>query len=432
MKLHPYGMIYTVLYIILCKLFLETFAKKRSVSIFYTTMLLGVLSVLEYVCSVVLADFLVLKAILIIVMGSFVMMYVFGEKFWRILILMLLYQGLCFVTDCISWTFLNCVFASAGQEYLRSTNLQMFMAILSQILLFCILLIIKKCFIKQNTAILTGMQWIRITIFPIFTIITIISILIYFNMSSSEEQKNVLLCIAFGMLIMNILVFYLIGDILEGEEKLRKEVLFHKRVKSEIDMYHQISENYNQQRKREHEYRNQMMVVGALVKDRKLEKLEDYLSKWDKQPENWVDYFDANHVIVNAILNTKYQEARDKGIVFVVKINDLSHAKIQDEDMVIILSNLLNNAIEACQSCTDKIIKIKLVKEKEQTVISVVNTFGTMPVLVSGEYQTTKENKAEHGIGIRNIKETVDKYGGSYVIRHKDHLFQVVIVIPEK
>lgn len=57
MKLHPYGMIYTVLYIILCKLFLETFAKKRSVSIFYTTMLLGVLSVLEYVCSVVLAGF---------------------------------------------------------------------------------------------------------------------------------------------------------------------------------------------------------------------------------------------------------------------------------------------------------------------------------------------------------------------------------------
>ena len=177
---------------------------------------------------------------MIIVMGTFVMMYVFGEKFWRILILMLLYQGLCFVTDCISWTFLNCVFASAGQEYLQSTNLQMFMAILSQILLFCILLIIKKCFIKQNTAILTGMQWIRITIFPIFTIITIISILIYFNMSSSEEQKNVLLCIAFGMLIMNILVFYLIGDILEGEEKLRKEVLFRKRVKSEIDMYHQI------------------------------------------------------------------------------------------------------------------------------------------------------------------------------------------------
>lgn len=99
--------------------------------------------------------------------------------------------------------------------------------------------------------------------------------------------------------------------------------------------------------------------------------------------------------------------------------------------MFIILSNLLNNAIEACRSCADKRIKIKLVKEKERTVISVVNTFGTKPVLVSGEYQTTKKKKAAHGIGIRNIKETADKYGGSCVIRHKDHLFQVVIVIPE-
>ena len=38
-------------------------------------------------------------------------------------------------------------------------------------------------------------------------------------------------------------------------------------------MYHQISENYNQQRKREHEYRNQMMVVGALVKRQKVGKV---------------------------------------------------------------------------------------------------------------------------------------------------------------
>lgn len=432
MKLHPYGMVYTVLYIVLCKLFLETFAKKRAVSIIRTTILLGVLSVLEYVCSIVLADFLVLKAVLIIFMGTFVMMYVFHEKFLRILVLMLLYQGLCFATDYIAWAFLNHVFVSIWQEYSLTTDLQMFMAILSQILLFCILLIIKKCFIKQNTATLTGIQWIRISIFPIFTIISIISILIYFNMSSSEKQKNVLLCIAFGMLIMNIFVFYLIGDILEGEVKLRKEVLFRKRVKSEIDMYRQISENYNQQRKREHEYRNQIMVVRALVKDRKLEKLEDYLSKLDKQSGNRVDYFDTNHVIVNAILNTKYQEARDKGIVFVVKINDLSNIKIRDEDLVIILSNLLNNAIEACGLCSDKLIKIKLVKEKGQIIISVVNTFGTKPVLVNGEYQTTKENKAAHGIGIWNIKETVSKYDGSCVIGHRNSLFQVVIVIPEK
>lgn len=432
MKLHPYGMVYTILYIVLCKLFLETFAKKRSVHIVCTTVLLGVLSVLEYVCSVVLAEFMILKVILVILLGTIAMMCVFQEKFARILVLMLLYQGLCFATDYISWTFLNNVFLFMKHEYLLTTNLQMFMAILSQSLLFCIVLVVKKYFVKQSTAILTRMEWVRISVFPFFTMITIISMLIYFDMSANEKQKDVLLCIAFGILIMNIFLFYLIGDILKREAKLREEALFCKRVKGEIDMYRQISENYNQQRKREHEYRNQIMVVGALVRDRKLDKLENYLSKWAEQPENRVDYFDANHVIVNAILNTKYQEAKDKGIVFVVRINDLSHIQIQDEDLVIILSNLLNNAIEACGSCTNRVIKIKLLKEKKQTVMSVINTFGTKPVLSGGEYQTTKGNKAAHGIGIRNVKETVTKYGGSCVIKHDECLFRFSIVIPDK
>lgn len=432
MILHPYGMVYTILYIILCKIFLETFAKKRSGHIIYTTVLLIGLSALEYACSIVLSDFLILKTILILLMGTIVMRCIFQEKLLRIFVLMLLYQGLCFVTDYISWAFLNNVFVSIDQEYLLTLTLQMFMAILSQILLFCILLVIKKCFVKQNTATLTKTEWIRISVFPIFTMISIISILIYFDTSANEKQKNVLLCTAFGMLIMNIFIFYLIGDILKREAKLREEALFRKRVKSEFDMYRQISENYNQQRKREHEYRNQMMVVGALVRDRKLDKLETYLRKLDGQSENRVDYFDANHVIVNAILNTKYQEAKDKGIVFVVKINDLSHTQIQDEDLVIILSNLLNNAIEACELCTDKVIKIKFVKEKRQTVISVINTFGMEPVLADGEYQTTKENKTAHGIGIRNVEETVSKYNGSCVIKHSERLFQFIIVIPEK
>ncbi len=55
----------------------------------------------------------------------------------------------------------------------------------------------------------------------------------------------------------------------------------------------------------------------------------------------------------------------DKNIVFIFKINDLSGINVSDEDIVVILSNLLNNAIEACEKCPDKrVIKMKLVREK--------------------------------------------------------------------
>ena len=60
-----------------------------------------------------------------------------------------------------------------------------------------------------------------------------------------------------------------------------------------------------------------------------------------------LDYIKTNNVIIDAILNSKYKETLDKGIVFIFQINDLSGIKMRDEDIVVILSNLLNNAIEA-------------------------------------------------------------------------------------
>jgi len=76
-------------------------------------------------------------------------------------------------------------------------------------------------------------------------------------------------------------------------------------------------------------------------------------------------------VIVNAILNTRYKEATDKGIVFVLKVNNLSNVKICEKDIVLILSNLLNNAIEVCERAKEKVIKLKFMLEEEQIIISV-------------------------------------------------------------
>lgn len=67
-----------------------------------------------------------------------------------------------------------------------------------------------------------------------------------------------------------------------------------------------------------------------------------------------------NHVIVNAILNTKYQESISKYIVFVFKINDLSQIGMDDKYLVVVLANLFNNDIEACEKFEEKkVIKFK-------------------------------------------------------------------------
>ena len=140
------------------------------------------------------------------------------------------------------------------------------------------------------------------------------------------------------------------------------------------------------------------------------------------------DYISTNHVIVDAILNAKYHEMISKNILFVFHINDLSKIGIEDEDLVVILSNLLNNAIEACEKCSGKkIIKMKFIKEK-QIVLSVKNTYDTS----QAPPRKTSGDKAleEHGYGIRNIIEAVNKYHGVYSIRTGKEEFYFSIMIP--
>lgn len=123
-------------------------------------------------------------------------------------------------------------------------------------------------------------------------------------------------------------------------------------------------------------------------------------------------------MIINAILNTKYQEAISKHIVFVLKVNDLSRIGIDDEDLVVVLANLLNNAIEACEKCEEKkIIKFKFMVEDELIILSVKNTYNQPLVYDNDEIRNSKTVEPEaHGVGIKNIIRIVEKYEGEYVI----------------
>lgn len=429
MLLHIYGIIYTMLFVVLCKMFIETFAKKNISNDVYGFLLLIGMVIVEYMHSVLFARFMLVKVAGIILWGTFFMWIYFKQRIIRLSILILLYYGLCITTDYISMTMVEHFIVHIQKEQLLSQTMSLLMGCLSQIVLFCIILGIRWYFTNSSASMMTEFEWVRFAIFPIFTIGFILAMLANFNVMADDRQKNVLLCMTFGMLLINVLTFYLVHDILEREAQIREDKLFRERMKNETRMYRQISENYDKQCKREHEYKNQMMVVSALVKKRELKNLDRYLDKTCEEIEHKIDSIDTNHVIVNAILNTKYQEAREKGIVFVLRINDLSDIPISDEDIVVILSNLLNNALEACEKCDEKMIKTKFTMENGQIVISVANTYVDNPIIVNGSYQTSKEDVSIHGMGIRNVKEVVDKYGGTCVIKHDNQIFRFIVFI---
>lgn len=241
-----------------------------------------------------------------------------------------------------------------------------------------------------------------------------------------------MLSLPFGMVGMNIVVFYLINDIVEREMKMHENKVFQIQAKNQLEMYRSISENFDNQKRKTHEYKNQISCIESLLDKKQYSKLEEYVKKIYGSLNNEPDAINTNNVIVNAILNTKYLEAEAKGIVFVFRVNDLSELKIEDEDVVTILANLLNNAIEACETCEDKkAIKFKFVKEDDMIIIAVKNSFNYDVVYENGEIKSTKTSSVdEHGVGIKNVLKIIEKYGGAYVIEDKNKEFFFSIIIP--
>ena len=417
--------------IMCCKIFYETFGKIRYkgwINMIQFVLLLGSISFLSFSFS----EYFVIRQISGILLFSVFMLWHVKISLKKSFVLAVLFDALLLAMDYL--IYLICRWfslggKSLGQQYEFGLVLA---SLLAKVILFFIILIIRKQFGKKSMEVMRDTEWLRFLFFPVFTIAAISAMMSVFGYVQTVEQANLLAVIAFGMVGMNIVVFYLINDIVEREMKMHENKVFQIQAKNQLEMYQSISENYDTQKRKTHEFKNQILCIESLLDKKQYSKLEEYVKKIYGSLNNGPDVINTNNVIVNAILNTKYQEAEAKGIVFVFQVSDLSGLKIRDEDVVTILTNLLNNAIEACEACEDKkIIKFKFIKEDDMIIIAVKNTFIYDIVYENGEIKSTKTSSVtEHGIGIKNIVKSIEKYDGEYIIEDKNKEFLFSIIIP--
>lgn len=414
-----------------CKIFYESFGKVRSKS-WANAIRLILLAICMRLVAHIFAFSFIIKQIIIFLVLTFSMFIIIEISLKKSFILAILYQALLLTVDYITYLFYSGLIPNYKTEEAEYMVERVLVVLLGKAILFLCILIINKQFGKKKAEMLFDIEWLKFLFFPIFTIAVISAILAVFEYVDIPKQANLLYLIAFGMVGMNIVVFYLIHDIMQRDVMLHENQIFQMQVRNQTDMYRSISENLDKQKRRAHEFRNQIICIESLLNKMQYEECEKYVKSIYGALNVETDIINTNNVIVNAILNTKYQEMTDKDIVFVFRVNDLSEIGISDEDVVTILANLLNNAIEACEECSDKkIIKLKFICEEDRVIISVKNTYGRPIQYENDEIVTSKPiDSEEHGIGIKNIVSVINKYNGSHAIKVMDGEFLFSIVIP--
>ena len=415
-----------------CILFFGVFSERR-----YTkrpvVLLLNCLTVLAIILSVfLLDDHLIAKVFVIVPLVSVLMAVSMKLKLWKAVAISLLFFGALGAIDIIFYLLMSSIrdlLVTMDPDI--TINASLFTA-LSKLVDFWVVIWLRKHLSKSAAEKnITDSEWIRFMVFPIFTLTLIIAMMGDSGAVKDPDLERIYMLFSIGLVVINLAAFYLLCDIVKRERRIHEDDLFREKVKNQAEMYKSVYDNYELQRKRAHEYKNQIMCMEALLQKKEYGELEKYITEIGGKLTDTDSNINTNNTLIDAIVNTKYREMEERGILLVMKFNEMADLWVEDSDIVVILSNLLNNAIEASEKCDQKTVKLKLMKESDEIIISVRNTYNGEIVKEGEEIRTLKADKEEHGLGIKNILESVEKYGGSYSINYDDKEFVFSICIPK-
>ena len=394
-----------------------------------------VLILLLRLCICFLNKYTLIKMLMIIVIMLLVMRFLYDISIVKALILVFFVQSIMILIDYIIIMILAKLYGDITALESASALIGRLIIILSRLILFVGLIILSRISTKKNNSVTADMsdrEWIQFLIFPIFTICAVMLMTSSVIKSYHSDIIAIYYIIAIGLIVLNLVVFHLISEILENSRNMKEAEALRQQSIGQLELYNSMRENYNIQRQRTHEYKNQIVCMDMLMKKKDYSKLEDYIGNISDGLDAQLDMVDTNNDVVNAIFNAKYYEAIKNDVLVVLKINDLSDIKISDNDIVTILSNLLDNAIEAAKQCDigKRIVKIKMLYEDAVLSIAVSNSYKAEPVPTEDGYiRTTKKDREEHGWGMRNVVATLEKYNAEYIIDYKNGEFVFSIIM---
>lgn len=276
---------------------------------------------------------------------------------------------------------------------------------------------------------LSNEEWRKFSMVPLFTITAMM--LMYFCCSSEKMVQTVYLFLAIGLIVMNLLVMGLMQDILRKAALLWENMLADQKKESQLAHYRDMQAVYERQGRKMHDYKNQIRTMQVLLKESNTLAAVALAERLTESISVEMAAVNTNHPIVNAVLNQKFHAAREQGISMIFKVCDMSELRLDEEETVILLSNLLDNAIHECMKAVwaekKAVIRVKLVFENGKLIFSVKNPVMKKVEIVDGTILDSGERK--HGIGLTNVKAVCEKYGGEFEIFCDTENFQAVAML---
>ena len=193
-----------------------------------------------------------------------------------------------------------------------------------------------------------------------------------------------------------------------------------------------IIHEYYETLKIRHDIRKYLAIAIELINEKNYGELEAYLKSFqDNELGNVKTYINTENKMFNAIINQKLNEADKINIKIECCVFDnLSDFTGMDNlELCLIFLNLLDNAIEAEKEITDPIIKLNIFTKAGYVCFKIENIVDDDILAFNPNLRTTKNNKTIHGIGLKSVREIIDRHDGIFNITQNGKWFSAEIML---
>ncbi|MCH5296097.1 MAG: GHKL domain-containing protein [Ruminococcus sp.] len=292
-----------------------------------------------------------------------------------------------------------------------------------------ILVKFSKKFIFYNSR----RQWIVLD----FIMIIIYGIIIWFLGISPVLQTLIdsiqMSIVSVAFIFIFLLVVYFFREVCifqQRETETYNTIITNKVLENEIKAIRANSDNI---RKIKHDLNNHLLCIEHLSRKSKDYEVANYCKKIiDMEDLYTVRYI--NHDVINAILNYKVEEIKNKKIEYKLSIEDVSDITIDSIDITGVLANLLDNAIEASQNLNNEngYIFIKICNYKGYLLIVVKNKYNKSLKFSNNHLITSKSDYLNHGFGIDIVSNITKRYSGIFQQEQDENYFTSTVMLLNK
>lgn len=365
-----------------------------------------------------------INAITFVIIHTLFALVCFNVRTTKILFYSIIMDIFSAATEIVTIFIISAVTNTEITAYISNINFFIIDVAISKTLYFLTCLILSALAKKDKNNIRTPVTLYFYPIVVVLTMIALWSVCANYDLSNTHQ---ILLSAVSALLFFSIVILFIVYQMNIAKEN--QYLIIENEIKKEQTdkNYYRILEHQNKELMiYAHDTKNHLNAIKALNEN---EQIDEYLNQMTNELKSYSSTCHSGNHTLDVIINKYITECEVKEISFEfdVKLSNLS--VVSDYDLVTVLGNILDNAVEASSQSEERYITLKTNKVNTYDSVIIVNSCDSRPNAVNRELKTTKSSSHLHGLGLKSVMKTLKKYKGDLEWEYSDELKEFTTTI---